>query len=171
MPRLLELFGLAESLSDGEREDLMMLQHSKELLGGGRPTRIPALDRAIQLYGRPTPRLWRGLAPDDGLDLTASRIRAPGYLSFSEERSVADSFAEETGVVLELESFPRAFCYYRWIEEEMLRLDPEEYEAADGDGVIEMAFEEAEWILPYGASLVRLRERREGRLTVVTVRG
>lgn len=167
--RLIRLF---ESLSDDERMDLQLLQHDKELTGADYSAKMPALEKAFTLYGRPcrTP-LYRGLPMGRG---NASSVRGVlsfrGYTSFSESIEQAEKFAEESRVIVELTRPRTAFCYYEWVVSEVESLGPEEYDVSDGDWTIQAAREEAEWIFPFQSRFTVIDERpnRDG-LKIVRV--
>lgn len=167
---LRRLFLLREELSDSECEDLLMFQHSKELLGEY-SRRFPSLEKAMSLHGEVTPvPLYRGLPPGRGNGVTlGAQMAFRGYPSFSESLETASRFARETGALVELTRPCRGFCYYRWLEAEFRSMDPESYEMSDGDWTIQDARREAEWILPFGSHFSVLRIREDSSLRIVTV--
>jgi hypothetical protein len=168
--KLIEMFTLREELNDQEAEDIMLLMHDKELVGGDYSARMPALEKAIAIHGEPCPPLYRGLPPGRGNGTIKNGLMSfRGYASFSELRDVALRFSQQTNTLVELTGQHRGFCFYKWIEAEYRAMDPETFESADGESMIELAREEAEWILPFKSSFRVVNDRREGSLRIITV--
>jgi hypothetical protein len=149
----------------------MLLMHDKELVGGDYLARLPALEKALRFFGESCPGvLYRGLPTGRGNGaITNGVMTFRGYASFSESREIALRFAQETNTLVELTGQHRGFCFHKWIEEEYRAMDPEIFDSSDGEAMIELAREEAEWILPFKSSFRVVNERREGSLKVITV--
>lgn len=147
-----------------------MLVHDKEFAGADYEARMPAIDRAIALYGEvPRMTLFRGLPPGRGNGtFSGGVISFRGYASFSESLASAARFAEETRAVVALDATIRAFPYSKWLESEFRSMEPEEYEMADGDYMIETAHEEAEWIFPFASWFKAGVTREEAGLKIVS---
>lgn len=160
--------------TDPEKEDLQLLQHDKELIGGSSNRRLPALEKALLKLGRiPAVTLYRGILPSQVAMAKSQKFSLRGYQSFSESLEKASGFAESSGIVLELRHSSRPmFCYWKWLVDEAERIrreDPTLFDSMDGDFVIEAAREESEWITPFGPMFKSTGMEQRNGMQVISV--
>lgn len=138
-------------LSENTKDVLAYLIHSKDhvLLQGHKDS---AIEEALKKYSTVSSKtLYRGCSEVE-FNNVAQGKPSQYYMSFSEDQSVAKSFGPKLIILHKA----KGFNYAEYLVEAMNELrenNPNEYDSADGDFMIETAEEEKEWILPFGLVL------------------
>lgn len=167
------IFESDKEFSEEELETLSLLQHDKGHTGFPEGQPIPALEKALRIHNeRSSKPLFRGLVEKVQVEV-GKRFSLKGYSSFSERKEIAVGFSKhyKSDTVLEIHN-AHGFNYSKWVADGMRKLkseNPQAYEDADGDFVIESCEEEAEWITPL-KSKFHVTEVREGTPAVIVAR-
>lgn len=139
-------------LRQSEREVLGLLVHDKaHITNRGEPEKD--LDSAIKkLKTKTTTELYRGVSDEELADIRAGK--ANHYLSFSEDRKIAERFGKN---IITLQPGVEGLNYGKWAEKDTLafkRKDPKYWESQDGQHMLDTFREEKEWILPHSTKLI-----------------
>lgn len=142
----------AQSMLTPEAEETLgYLIHSKDHVFVKNRTH-PDMEEVFDKCSEPTELiLYRGVS-DEELKSILSNRPIDYYTSFSEDAHVAVAF----GKVIQLQGSPKAFNYWRHMVDSFAELKEQnfdEYEASDGDFMVESLQQEKEWILPFGVQL------------------
>ncbi len=135
-------------LSDDDVSTISYLIHDKgHITDGGK---VSAIENALKLHSEKiTKKLYRGVGPKE-LDIIKAGTNFNQYQSFSEDINTAKGFGKN--VITILPNDKNAFCLWKWGLkglEALKKENPNEYEASDGDYLIDSYKEELEWILPF----------------------
>ena len=148
--KLCDLFEGRRRLDQGELEVLGLLIHDKKHFTS-RGNRHGDLDSAIEkLKTKSKKDLYRGVS-DVELELIRSD-KANFYLSFSEDINIAKRY----GKVITLKSGAIGLNYWEWGEADQLaqkKEDPKDWDAQDGEFMLETFREEKEWVFPFHMKL------------------
>ena len=130
---------------DGEFEDLMYIVHSdKHVYSEDLKYLIEKLQKRKGEI--PVMHLYRGCSDEEFNKINKTGFSPVPTLSFSENKNLANHFGNN---IIEIISEVPLFCYHKFLGEyftSMKKVDPEEFEAEDGEYMIETAETELEWI-------------------------
>lgn len=130
-------------LNEQELENLFYLVHSDNHIYEG----LKKLIAKVQKNGRiPEIHLYRGCSDKEYKSITETGFSNVETLSFSESKEMASEFGNN---VVEIVAEVPMFCYHEFLGDYFSSIeviDPEEFDATDGETMIETAEEELEWI-------------------------
>lgn len=142
-------------------QDLYFLLHDKQHVA--KPgQRIAALDAMLVTPHVSSVPLYRGLHCLEVKRLAAAQVgdivSFDTYVSLSENRGIAEAFADSYGTSRVIEIEPRAagFALWYWGVRGLMDLkmmDPDDYQSSDGDFLSQKYLEESEWIFGMGWKL------------------
>lgn len=150
--KLVELFEAKKvEFTDDEIFDLLSLEHAKQNVTADKHYKIPALEKALRELSQTSGPLWHGVYKHefDKKELeVGSTVTADTYTSFSESEEVAKRFTD-CATLLHVKSL-KAFNFWKWsvaFFKNQKKTDPDGYESADGDFMINQYKDEKEWII------------------------
>jgi hypothetical protein len=179
---------LFKKLTKSEIEFLLYLQHDKShVMGNDRKN--PTMARIFSKIPKKkiTKPLYRGIypkeialfsAPKNSSSIIKAKNNLPQneivlkrYSSFSENISIAKSFAGSSKIIIKLVSSNSGLNYAQFIVDymnDLKRKDRDTYEQEDGDFLIDEAKKEAEWIFNLGASIRMLSSKNIGGFEIIS---
>ena len=150
-----------------EKIDLALFGHDKGhvINRGGH---VSAMDKALKYLSKKSSDLWRGLYPEE-IKLFDQDLEVDCYLSFSENREIAEGFAKRSKVLLHAKSLT-GFCYWQWGVADHLEQqeeNPKVWDENDGQYSLDVLKKEAEWVIGHGTVLKVVDRKQDGEFTII----
>lgn len=140
---MVKQFAKKYKVSESDIEALLYVVHSDDHIGA----KLKSVVAKLQKIGEvPKMTLYRGCSDVELEAIKANKHSIVDTLSFSEDIKIAKSFGKN---IIEVEAKVPLFCYHKFLGEwytTLKNVDASEYDAVDGDYMIETAEEELEWI-------------------------
>ena len=170
---------LSERFDDEEIEILAFLMHDKGHVLGRAPVhrQDPMLDSVFNKVksDRFVYPLWRGIYKEDEQILedmytSQNKLKTSRYISFSESKDIASSFAKSTKTLIELIDSKGLLNYHQFLREVMSQIELEINGKEAYKHIIHMADAELEHIMNIGTTIQVIGKRQEGDLTIYTIK-
>lgn len=140
---MVKQFAKKYKITEDDIDTLMYVIHSDDHVGSELKSVIAKLQKTGEV---PKMTLYRGCSDVELEAIKANKHSIVDTLSFSENKNIAKSFGKN---IIEVEAKVPMFCYHKFLGEwytTLKNVDASEYDAVDGDFMIESAEEELEWI-------------------------
>lgn len=145
------------NFDDDTTENLLYLVHDKDHVIDNK-SKVGFLNKVFSAYknNKSNVKLYRGLYTEKLEDFKFGSVYTfDRYQSFTEDLQIAHDFSKNK-LILQLNIHTGGFPYWRWMVDyyqKMKKEDPSEYDAVDGDYMIEAVEEEKEWIFNIGTKI------------------
>ena len=140
---LAQYFEKIYKIDDDDFDLLFYCIHSDDHVG----EKLKPIIAKLQKNGDiPKVNLYRGCSDEELESIKTTGHSFVDTLSFSENKNIAKGFGKN---VIEIESQVPMFCYHKFLKDwyaALQTVEPDLYEATDGDFMIESVEEELEWI-------------------------
>lgn len=140
---MVKQFAKKYKVSESDIDALLYVVHSDDHVGAELKSVVAKLQKTGEV---PKMTLYRGCSDAELEAIKANKHSIVDTLSFSEDIKIAKSFGKN---IIEVEARVPLFCYHKFLGEwytTLKNVDASEYDAVDGDYMIETAEEELEWI-------------------------
>lgn len=159
---LAQYFEKIYKINDDDFDLLFYCIHSDDHVGENLKPIIAKLQKNGDI---PKMNLYRGCSDEELESIKTTGKTIVDTLSFSEDKNIAKGFGKN---IIEIESTVPMFCYHKFLKNwytALRSIDPDEYDAVDGDFMIESADEELEWICTNDYKFISLPDKSSDNTT------